>query len=141
MLIGEYRRRNKHRHLFAVGSGLESGTHRHFGLAETHIATDETVHRTGTLHVGLHILCGLQLVRCVLIEEAGLEFVLQIGIGTEGEALLTAALGIESYQVAGNILDMLFRSLLQALPLACAKGGETGRLAIVLRLVFRYLIK
>ena len=45
-----------------------------------------------------------------------LEFVLEVGIGAEGEALRLAPLGVEAYKVTGNILDALFRPLLDALP-------------------------
>ena len=140
MLIGKHRRWHQHSHLFTVGSSLEGSTHRYLGLTEAHITTHQTVHRLGHLHIGLHVLRGLQLIRRILIKETGLEFMLQVGVGTEGETLLTTTLGVEFDQVAGDVLDMFLRALLQFLPLACAKGGETRRLTIVLRLVFRDLI-
>ena len=58
----------------------------------------------------------------------------------EGKALLTTTLGIEFYQVAGDILDMFLGAFLQALPLAGAKCGESRSLATILRPVFRYFI-
>ena len=140
MLIGQHRGRHEHGHLLAVGSSLEGSTYGHLSLAKAHITADKTVHGTGTFHVGLHVLSSLQLVRGVFIKEAGLEFVLHIAVGTEGKTLFTATLGVELNQVAGNILDMLLRTLLQPFPLACTEGGETGRLTIVLRLILRHLI-
>ena len=141
MLIGQHCGRHQHSHLFAICSRLEGSTHRHLGLAEAHITTHQTIHGLGLFHIGLHVLRGLQLIGGILIQETGFELVLQIGIGTEGKALFTTTLGVELDQVAGDVLDMLLRTLLQALPLACAEGGETRRLSIILRLVFRHLIE
>ena len=59
VLIGKYRCRYEHCHLFTIGSCLESCTHSHLRLAESHITADKTVHRLGHLHVSLHILRGL----------------------------------------------------------------------------------
>ena len=78
MLIGQHSGGHKHCHLFAIYSGLESGTHGHLGLTESHIATHQSVHGARTLHIGLDILRGLKLVGGVLVEERCLEFVLQI---------------------------------------------------------------
>ena len=50
----------------------------------------------GTLHVGFHILSGLELVRRIFIKEACLQFMLHERIGTEGKSLLVTALGIET---------------------------------------------
>ena len=65
---------------------------------------------------------------------------LQIGVVTEGKALLMFAGGIEFDEVAGDVLDVLLGALLQTLPLTCAQCGHTRLLTILLRLVFRYLI-
>lgn len=45
MLQGQNRRRHQHGHLLAVGRGLERRSDRHFGLAEAHIAANQTIHR------------------------------------------------------------------------------------------------
>ena len=45
---------HEYRSLFAILDGFESGANRHFGFAETHIATHETIHRAGTVHVLFH---------------------------------------------------------------------------------------
>ena len=141
MLIGEHCGRHEHCHLFTIAGRLEGRTHSHLSLSEAHIATDQTVHRLCHLHISLHILSGLQLIRGILIEETGLELVLQIPVGTKSKTLLTTTLGIELDEVSGDILDMFLGAFLEFLPLACTKGGETRRLAIILRLVFRHLIK
>ena len=72
MLISQHRRRHEHGRLLAVAGRLESRPYGHLGLAEAHVATDETVHRHSALHVGFHILRGLELVGRVLVEETGL---------------------------------------------------------------------
>ena len=141
VLIGQHRGGNQHSYLFTIAGRLESSAHSHLCLAETHIATDQAVHRTGTLHILLHIERSLQLVRRILVNETGLELMLQIRVGAEGKALLTAALGIKLDQVAGNILDMFLGALFEFLPLAGTEGRETGRFAIVLRFIFRHLIE
>ena len=140
MLIGKYRRRHEYSHLFTIGSSFERSAHCHLGLAEPHITANQTVHRLGHLHIGFHILCGLQLIWGVLIEETGLEFMLQIAVVAEGEAFLATALGIELDEIAGDILDMFLSALLQSFPLASTQCREARPLATILRLVFRHLI-
>ena len=108
VLVGQHRRGHHHSHLFAIDGGLEGGTYGHLGLAEAHVTTDEAVHGARAFHVRLHVVGGLELVGGVLIEEAGLQFMLKIGVGTELEALLLAATAVELYEVAGDVLDLGF---------------------------------
>ena len=58
VLERKHRCGHKHGGLFAVGRGLEGGTHGNLGLAEAHIAADEAVHRLAALHIGLDGLGG-----------------------------------------------------------------------------------
>ena len=44
VLLGEHGRRHEHRHLAAVGHGLERGAQRDLGLAVAHVARHEPVH-------------------------------------------------------------------------------------------------
>ena len=81
MLIGQHGGRHEDGYLLGVASCLESGTHGDLGLAEAHIATDEAIHRTCTLHIGLDIVGGLQLVGSVFIQETGFQFVLHKRVG------------------------------------------------------------
>ena len=140
VLISQYGGRHEHSHLLAIGGSLEGSSHSHLGLTKAHIATHQTVHRLGLLHIGLHILCGLQLIGGILIEERGLKLMLQIGVVAEGKALLATTLGVEFEEVASDVLDMFLGALLEFLPLTCAQRGETRRLAIILRLVLGHLI-
>ena len=112
--------RHQHCHLLGVAHGLEGGTDGHLGLAKSHVATHQAVHRKGVLHVVFHLLSGLQLVRCVLIEERCLQLFLQIAVRAEGKSLRSLALGVECYQVLGNVLYLFFGLLLQHLPSVAA---------------------
>ena len=49
---------------------------------------------------------------------------LEVGVGTEGKALRLTALGVETYQITGDILDALLRALLDTLPCPRADGAE-----------------
>ena len=120
MLIGQHRGRHQHSHLLTIACRLESGTHGDFRLAKAYVATDQTVHGLCFLHIGLHIVGGLQLVRGVLIEERRLQLLLHERVGREGEAQLPTTGGIQLDEVASNILQLGLGALLHALPLACA---------------------
>ena len=61
----------------------------------------------------------------ILEGKRSLEFVLEVGVGAEGEALCLAPLGVEAYEVTGNILDALLRPLLDTLP--CSRADSTQR--------------
>ncbi len=51
----QQRRRREHGDLLAVLDCLEGGTDRDLGLAESHVATDQSVHRELAFHVGLDV--------------------------------------------------------------------------------------
>ena len=93
-----------------------------------------------TFHIGLHVVGSLQLVRGVLIEEAGLQLMLHEGVGREGKTALLPAGSIELYQVAGNVLQFLLGALLHALPLTCTQMRQSRWIATILSLILRYLI-
>ena len=140
VLVGQHRRGHHHSHLFAIDGGLEGGAHRHLGLAEAHITADEAVHGARAFHIRLHVVGGLELVGGVLIEEAGLQLMLQVGVGTELEAFLLAATAIELDEVAGDVLDLGLRALLHAFPGPCAETADAGRFAL-LALILRHLVQ
>ena len=140
MLIGQHGGRYQHGHLLRVASSLKGSTHGDFRLAKAHVATHQTIHGARLLHIGLHIVGGLQLVGGVFIEESCLQFVLQEGVRREGKALLLATGRIQLYQVAGNVLQLLLGALLHALPLPSTQVRQAWRLATILRLILRHLI-
>ena len=129
MLEGEHRGRHEHSHLLAIAGCLEGSTNRHFGLAEAHITTHQSVHRTGTFHIFLHLGSCLALVGGIFVKEGSLQLMLHITIWAIGVSLFTTALGIELDQVAGYILDTLLGLVLELIPSPGAQGGETWRLA------------
>ena len=76
VLEGEDGGRDEYGYLLAVGYGLEGGANGYFRFSKTHIATDQTVHRDGALHIFFDGFCRGQLVRGIFIQEARFEFVL-----------------------------------------------------------------
>ena len=140
VLVGQYGGGHHDGHLLGVACCLESGADGHFGLAESHIAAHQPVHGAGLLHVGLHVVSGLQLVGRILVEETGLQFVLQVRIGTEGESFLPPSGGIKADEVAGDVLDTAFRTFLHAVPCPSSKRGEARLVFSILALVLTYFI-
>ena len=65
--------RHEHRHLFAIQDGQTRGAHGDLGLAEADVATDQPIHRLGSLHIRQDVLDGLGLIRCLLPREGCLE--------------------------------------------------------------------
>ncbi len=70
--------RHKHSHLLAVRNGLECSSDGNLGLSESDIPANEPVHRAFVLHVHLHGLNGLLLIRSILIHERRLKLLLHI---------------------------------------------------------------
>ena len=116
VLEGQYGVGHKDGHLLGVAAGFEGGADGHFGLAEAHVAADEAVHGGGVLHVVLDVLGGFELVGGVLVEEGGLELLLQVAVGAVGIAARGFAFGIERDEVFGDVFDLLFGFLLEHLP-------------------------
>ena len=141
MLVGEHGGGHEHRHLLGVARRLEGRAYGHLGLAEPHVAAHEAVHGLGLLHVGLHVLCGLELVGGVLVEEARLQLMLHEGVAAEGKALLVPPLGIEADEVAGDVLDLLLGLLLQTFPCSRAEGAQAWGLASGAAAVLAYLVE
>ena len=129
MLQGQNRRRHQHGHLLAVGRGLERRSDRHFGLAEAHIAANQTIHRLIGLHVPLDGLRRGLLVGRILPHERGFQLLLQISIRRKGKSLAGLALGIEGDQFARDVLDGLLGRGLELLPGSAAQFVDFGRFA------------
>ncbi len=70
--------RHKHSYLLAVRNGLECSPDGNLGLSESDIPANEPVHRAFVLHVHLHGLNGLLLIRSILIHERRLKLLLHI---------------------------------------------------------------
>ena len=131
MLSGEDGGRHEEGDLLAVLSGLEGGTDGDFGFPEADVAADEPVHRGGRFHVRLDGLGGSGLVGRVLILEGGFEFALPHRVRGEGEACRGLSLRIEFDEVAGDVLDPLFRARLCPFPLPGAELRQTRLMALL----------
>src|SRR5690606_34650211 len=108
--------RHQHGHLPTVANRLEGRADGHFRLPDADVAADETIHGYGSFHVTLYIRSGLLLVGRVLIDEAGLEFVLQVAIGLESESRIALSFGVELDEVEGKRLHFRLRLFLEVLP-------------------------
>ena len=130
VLQREDRRRHQNRHLLTVGHSLKCRTHSHFGLAKTYVATHQTIHRAGRLHILLDRLDRLLLVGRILILERGLQLVLQVSVGRKSKTGSRLALGVECDQLARDIFDRLFGGVLQLLPSTRTEFIDLWRLAV-----------
>ena len=133
--------RHQHRNLLAVARSLEGCTDGNLCLAEAHIATNQTVHRSAALHILLYLLSSLILVWRIFIQEGSLQRMLQIIVGTEGESLLPSALGIEFDEVARNVLDSLLSFVLEFIPGTCTQCRQARRSTGIAAAIFADFIK
>ena len=116
VLLGEQGGGHQDRHLAAAVYGNEGGAHGHFGLAETHVAADQAVHRLGREHVGAHRFDGGLLVRGFFEGEAGAEGgVVGFRVG-EGITFARRAAGIDVEQFGGDVAHLLGGLALGFLP-------------------------
>ena len=140
MLISKDGSRHEDSYLLVVCSCLESGTNGYLCLSESHITTHQAVHRLLTLHICLHILCCFQLVRCIFIDEACLQLMLHIAVGTIGKTRLLLTLRVESNKIAGDILHLRLHTVFHPLPRTCTQSVQSWSLSFP-TLVLRYFIE
>ena len=140
MLERQHCRRHEHGGLLAVDGSLEGGTDGNLGLAEAHVTADEAVHRLAALHIGFDGLGSGQLVGCVLIDERGLQLLLQVAVGRVGKALLLATCGIQADEFTGDVFQAALGAGFDFCPRVAAQAVQSGRLA-VLAAVFREFVQ
>ena len=104
VLLGEDRRGHEQHHLLVVLRGLERSPQRDLGLAIADVAADQAVHRPRRLHVALHELDRIALVRRLGERERVLELPLPVGVERVGVALAPLALRVQVEQLAGQLL-------------------------------------
>ena len=140
MLQGEDRGRNQYGDLFRVGDCLESGPDRDLGLAEADVAADQPIHRRAALHILLDQLRGGLLVGRIFVDERGFQFVLQVTVRRICETFARLAFGVQRDQLAGDVLDRLFRVQLHPLPGARSQLVDFRRFALLI-FVFRNAVQ
>ena len=123
VLQRQHGRRYEHGHLFAVRRHFERGTHRHFGLTESHIAAHQSVHRHRTLQVALHISCRFGLVGRVLVEERRFELVLHVPVRRVRKTFLLLAGRVETNKVPRDLFHLILGTLFESLPSARTQTG------------------
>ena len=122
VLLGQNRRRHQHGHLLAVQYGLEGGAQSYFGLAVTHIATDEAVHRRRLFHVLLDLVDHAQLILGFLVGKSSLQFGLPLGVGWERMAGDRFASGVQVQKFLGQFVGRALGSGLRLVPTAVAQA-------------------
>ena len=127
MLLGEQCRGHQQRDLLAVGERDPCGAQRDFGLAETHVAADEAVHRLARGQVLDHGLDRRCLIGRLLEGEAlGERFVI-MHAELERVALAQRALGIQIEQLRRGIVRLARRAPLRLFPLTAAQLVQRRR--------------
>ena len=131
---------HQHCHLFAVGCGLEGSPNGDFCLAEAHIAAHQPVHGIAFLHIGLGSLGGFVLVGRVFVHKAGLELVLEVTVGRKSKSRHGLPLGIERYEVFGNVFNLTLSFAFELLPNVAAELVDARRYAFFAA-VFGYFME
>ena len=124
VLLGQHGGRDQDGNLAAIGHGLEGGPQGNLGLAETHVAGDQAVHRARPFHVPLDVVDGLQLVGGLLEAEGGLELVLPRRVGREGLALGHRPGRVQLEKLLGHLAKGGPHGFLHALPLGAAQAVQ-----------------
>ena len=114
----------QHHHLLVVLRCLERRAQCHFGLAEAHVAADQSVHGTRGLHVGLDVGNCRQLVGRFLVREGFLHLALPGGIGRIAVALRRRTAGVHVHQVECQLLAGLARLVQRTAPVAGVQPGQ-----------------
>ena len=126
MLVGQDGCGYQHSNLFVVACCFEGGSYGYFCLAESHVSAYESVHWSWAFHVGLDILCGLELVGGIFVGEACFEFVLHESVSAVGVSLFFLSFGVKEDEVTCDVFDFVFDFFLHAFPCSSAYLVECG---------------
>ncbi len=107
--------------LLAVRQRHERGAQRDLGLAEAHVAADESIHRLARRHVLDDGLDRRGLVGCLLESESFGEGFVVVRLERERVALPRRALRVEVQELRRRVVRLLGGFLLRLFPLAAAK--------------------
>ena len=95
MLISQHRSRNQYCDLLIIRNCLKCRTNGNLRLSESHIPTNQTIHRTVFLHILFYLLGGLELVGSILINKRSLQFMLHKRIQTKTKTFFLFSLRIK----------------------------------------------
>ena len=124
MLEGQDGGRHQNSALLTLAHTLKGGTECHLGLAESHVAAEQTIHRHRPLHIPLDFVDTPQLVLGFLILKVALEIVLPLLVRPEGIAGGRHTLGVQCHQLLGDVLHRTLDAGLGLLPLLTAQTVE-----------------
>ncbi len=116
VLLGQHRGGYQHRHLAAGIGHLERCPQGQFGLAETHVAADQPVHRAGALEITLDLTQAHQLVLGFAEWEGRLKFALPFAVGRPGPSRVRGTRRLQADHVRGQIDHRLGGLVLLLLP-------------------------
>ena len=131
MLLGKDCRGHQINHLLILLHRLERRADRHLGLAESHVAADQTVHDFVTLHVLFCRLDGFQLVFRLLERKHLLKLLLPDRIRSVLVTVGRLPRRIQLHQIPGNIFHRAPHSGLCPGPLLSAQAVQLRKLCSV----------
>jgi hypothetical protein len=102
--------------LFSTHNGLERRANRHFRLAKTNIAADQTIHRLLRFHVLFGFLDRFQLIWSLRVQKRGFEFSLPFGIGRKSVPWQRVASRLQVQQTSRIVEDRCFGCLFRSTP-------------------------
>ena len=129
MLLGEHGTRAHERRLPSRKDTQVRRAQRDFRLAEADVAAQKAVHHFLGTHIGEDLLGGDRLIGRIFIGKRRAEFVHLLEIIGEDVPLSLLPLGIERFEVEGELFQRRAHARFDALELAAADLGERGRVA------------
>ena len=107
---------NEYSDLLAVSYGFEGCPDGNLRFPESHIATDQAIHRMGLLHVVLYLIRTLELIRGVFVDKRSFEFCLQVIVGRKGMPCLRLPFGVEADEFIGYVFYLSLGFSFQLFP-------------------------
>ena len=129
VLLREHRRGCEDRDLPSAEDALERGAQGHLGLAEAHVAADETIHRGGPFHVALDVCDGTRLVGGLAVGEGAFELAHPgiIGVFRVGDARLSGTGRLHGEQLRREVRGGFLGGFPRAFPAAASELRKFGR--------------
>ena len=130
MLLRQNGRGAQHHHLAPRIHALEGSTQGNFGLAKTHIATEQAVHGLCRLHVCLDIGDGVELIMRLLVRKALLHLDLLGRIGRARNAGNGGAARIKIHQIECKLLGAFACLARSAAPVSGVQARQARLVAV-----------